>query len=230
MTIVIPSPFAGLVIPRARVLPLIYPSVRSSATYSSGSGTTTLNVPMPSPVSAGDILIMTISCRGPSARTVSTHPAGWTILCDAAGSGDHRRALCYAKVASGSEGGGTAAVVMSGGTNSAAITVSIQGSDGTFQGSTFASGSSSAPNPSSITPSWSNLKTLFVAPVSYRGNTVSAAPSGYSGKLDHAGGDDTDIAISFRQLESFVSEDPGAYTGSVSSWASGTIAIRGGTA
>lgn len=93
-----------------------------SAGSVSSAGTTSLNVPHPSGITAGDLLVMLIVNKTSSATP--TTPSGWTLLVTSVGgypdpdngasNSGYVRISVYYKVASGSESGNQAVTITSG--------------------------------------------------------------------------------------------------------------------
>lgn len=125
-------------------------------------------VAMPATVSAGDLLIMSIATHDVSTQTT---PSGWTLVAagNSGGGVAGAQAGIFYKIATGTEGGTTVDVVTSAAQRGSATVHRIQA--GTFDAATApevsspATGTSAAPLPSVLSPSWGTVDTLFLATV-----------------------------------------------------------------
>lgn len=220
-----PPPFM-----KAGGLAAAFPAVAATNTSNVGSQTTHA-VSMPSGISAGNLLIVIAAIQ--SAGATITNPSGWTQFLDqeqvSATTGVRLRA--WYKIAAG---GDTCSFSTSANRTSAHNSYRITGFQGTPEG-LAAVGQDGSPNPPSLTPSWGENKTLFLAATAVRSGstaTISAAPSNYTDLLSNASGSatnsiNTGCGSARRQVQAG-SENPGTFTLSVSTqdWVAATIAIR----
>jgi ribosomal protein S19 len=188
---------------------------------------------LPTGISSGDLLILIL--RSAASDTHST-PSGWTALAlnDGADAADDITSVFY-RVASGTEGStvtvnGTASVKF------AAVCWRITGG-GTPQLSSIATGSSTAPNSPSFTPSGGAQDYLWVSLIGFAGTgSVSSGPASYLNVTSANSGfgsttaSNCRVAGATRQLNA-ATEDPGAWTISASAaWSAWTLAVPpGGT-
>lgn len=117
-----------------------------------GSGYQTHNVPLPSAIAAGDLIIVVGNVdTGSGARTIST-PSGYSSLYNAVGPANLRRYFCFYKTAAGTE---TTVSIAPSSTNTYCSTVTIRVTGWLAMGISAAStGSSATADPPSVTPSW----------------------------------------------------------------------------
>ncbi len=189
---------------------------------SSAGNSGTYSVTLPSPINAGNTIVVVLGIMSANAITP---PAGWTEKLDTApGTG---RLGVYTKTADGTEDG-TSISFTNGSTGECKYQAyaldSATGSVETATGYT----SFGANDPPSITPSWSG-DTMYLAAIFNPGGNgnPSAAPSGYSGYSEHENAIG-DAAIAYKTGSG--TENPGAFTASSSTWANLTVAIQGSTA
>jgi len=191
-----------------------------------GSGGS-LTAALPASIAAGDLLLMLVVVASNAAQTVTT-PTGWTQLFNDVGPGLLRRLACFYKTATGSEGSSVSITASGGGL--ACLTWRITGWTGTPAAGTTATGSSTAPTPPSLSPSWGSGTTLWLACM---GDAVSsssiAPPTNYSNgfQADQTSTSPQAHAAAASRALTAASEDPGAFTISSGSWAANTIAIQG---
>lgn len=186
----------------------------------------TYDVPLPSSISAGNLLLMFITGRTNVARSFTT-PTGWSELYNVVGSSNLRRAVCYYRTADGTEGS-TVTVNASGGIVYSTITYCISGAGTTPEAAT-ASGSSSGPDSPSLSPSWGTANTLFISASHGHINTATnpTIPSGYTNGVFKAQLDGSYSVVDTAELSSAAaSEDPGAWAyASSGAWVAATVAI-----
>ncbi len=180
---------------------------------------------LPSSISAGQILIMLLARAG-GAQTFSW-PAGWTELTSTS-DGSTTQVACAWATATGTEGSTiTVSSSDAGSESTRAIAYRISGGI-SVQAGTPATGSSSNPNPPSLSPSWGAADALWLAMwAGDTGTATSSNPTNYAlGAVSIDGGADTSIGAAARSLGTS-SEDPGTFTlASSSAWVANTIAIR----
>lgn len=199
-----------------------FPVVQATSTgNSAGVRATTSNVNLPSSVAAGEKLLVIFACERSAADP--TTPAGWTLR-----SGPTASANVSLTVFEMTAVGGETSVTVSHGSNRTAWTCyRISGWQGGAEAGTAATGTSTTPNPPSLTPSWGSASTLWLAVAALDGATAapSSYPSGYSGGISDYSATTT-RAMSAQKDSAAASEDPGTYTTTSGAWAAQTIAIR----
>lgn len=158
-----------------------------------------------------------------------TVPAGWTALYNQAGGGNLRVCAGIYKVASGSEGA-SVTVTWSRAVTIAAVAFQVSGYTGTPVDGTLATGSSTAPNPPSLTSGFGSVDTLWLAIAGDMGGSLpSAIPANYSSVGTSTGtgpNPESYLAVASRNLNAS-SEDPGTFTISSAQWGANTVAIQG---
>jgi len=198
----------------------------------SGDTSATPSFTLPATITADDLLLAFVH----AGTTITAGPTGWAEIASvdlSASSGKYFKV--YAFKAVGTEDGGTISVTLS---VSAAAVCQVQrytswnGKISEIEVSTVSTGTGTAPNPPSITPSWGALKAMFVtAAIASAGVTNFTEPSGYStaNPLLLTSGSSYYFATAYRAESTGVSsEDAGAWTLDASrNYATFTIAIRG---
>lgn len=200
-------------------------------------------VNMPATVNSGDLLLVFMTRAkdtGVTGFAEGTADAGWVNKAGNTGTADPgMRVDCWAKLADGSEAGGTAS-----------FTTEISGDAGTcmtahcyrvtvwfgdlagVEGANVAAAIATTADPPSLTPSWGSAKTLWFA-VAGGGDddaTVSIYPTNYTNGVDTVSGGGTnagcEIGTARRELEA-TSDDPGTFTFSQSEQVVAlTVAVR----
>lgn len=204
---------------------MAFPVVESvTLTTFSTAGTAHL-VAMPATVNAGDLLISQFSAV--DIPTVAT-PTNWNLL-HSTSNADVRLASYY-KIAVGDEDGTTVDHVTSASVKAVAYVYRISAWHGTTppEVGTAATGSGTAPNPPTLTPSWGAEDTLWLATVGWRGViAVSVYSANYTNGTDDSttAGPGSTIATARRELNA-TSDDPGAFTAGTANWIAQTYAIR----
>lgn len=209
----------------------LFPVIDDSLTGNEIGSNVTTNVTMPAVVNASDLLLVCLSAWTPSAITYTT-PTNWTSLANDIGPGNLRRVAVFYKVAVGNEDGTTVNFVTSANTFNAWVVYRISGYTGTPEATAIATSTSSAPNSTSLSPSWGSKATLWITMAGMHNTTQTAqtAPSPYTGLLQNFGNNSSEdrprTATAHRFLRSS-SEDPGAWGASSTNWGAYTIAVRG---
>lgn len=212
-----------------RVAPVVQGTTQGDTGVSPATSTT---VTLPSSVAANDLLV--IIGNTSASGVVPSTPAGWTALTFGTISGSGEAVIFYKQAA----GGETSVVVSHSSARFAWLAYRISGWDTTKapEVGTPATGSSTTPDPPSVTPSWAlTRKNLYLATCGVNnGNTgsTSAIPSGYTNGINQRTqkNDSTDCRISAAQKAMTVtatSEDPGTFTTTTGAWRAQTIAIAG---
>jgi hypothetical protein len=188
-----------------------------------GSRVSSSSVNLPAGVVAGNLLIIVFACENNGAQPST--PTGWSLL-----SGPTVNGIGLTIFYKTAAGGETSVTVSHGNNRTAWTCYRISGWQGTPEVGTAATGSSTAPNPPSLTPSWGSTKTLWLATAALAGNSGTPTyptnyTNGISDKSTQAGVGDARAMSAQRELAA-VSEDPGAFTTTSGSWVAQTIAIR----
>jgi hypothetical protein len=188
-------------------------------------------IPLPRQIEAGDLLMMFITNQRGDVEDESddislTTPSGWTQLYHTTGPGYCRRATCYYKVATGSEGT-TQTVSANRSCSWGTVTYAVRGYTGTPEAATT-TGTSAAPNAPNLTPSWGSDEVLLITVSHHIGsdlqedNQPPIAPSGYT---DNNLG--TQFISATTRVATVSAENPGAWTYVNSdSWVATTVALR----
>jgi hypothetical protein len=184
--------------------------------FTLGVADSTITATMPNGVTAGDLLIAAISTDG-NTSAAAGGGEGWTNITDAANGSDVRLNI-LAKVAAGGDALNLtlgAAVdsathvmrIVDHGVSSVATDVEV---------GTAATGTSTAPNPPSVTPA-ANAKNLFIAVAASDDDDDSTAfaPTNYTGEgqgQSAATATACLIQVAYRYVTTGSAEDPGAFT------------------
>lgn len=202
------------------------PTVAGFNTNQNGTtGTTSHAINLPSSVSSGDLLIAILGAEGDRSYT---WPSGWVEIADAVNGTISSATIGY-RVATGGET--TVSVTSSTGTGAAYLSMRITGSWATPIISTTAVGTSTVPDPNSVT-SAANRQKLFLPITAGRLNSALAGvapPSGYtlvgsSSYMDAVGA----FATAARLSSSSNTLDPGIFslsTGSDANWLAWTVIV-----
>jgi hypothetical protein len=202
-----------------RLLPIIVASATTSTTGASSTA-----VPMPSGIKVGDLLIGFFGHNN-AGGTSEPNNAGWTKLgsyLSVGGSPAHALSTQY-RIADGSEG---SSMIFTYGVNTGfySVVACIRNFRSIPEVSTGITGNSAAANPDSITPSWGNAPTLYLAGAA--GRNFSADPSGYLAVGEANPGANSARIAGLSKIAGGA-EDPGAFANDNISWCARTMAIRG---
>jgi len=216
------------------------PTVNDSNSGSETSNTTTHTVNLPATVSAGELLIVWMAFDGaPTVTWDNTSHGTWSNHIDTPGPSSACKLVVKAKVADGTEGGGTLSIETSASEQSVHRSVSIGTWEGTLAGGlnvpAAATGTSSTPNPPLATASWGNVDRKTIAIEGCDGaRTVSAYPASYTlNQFSDAsgGGAGCGLGSAGRNQTGVGNQDPGTFTISSSDqWVAATVSVRGGVA
>ena len=225
--------------------PMGFPQTVAPTVSTFGSSASSRAVTMPPAVSAGDLLlaILSVLYLNPSVSTGSAAPAGWSKIHESkevAGSLLGVHLAVHARVADGSEDGGTVSFdLLAASRSAAAQCYRITNWFGSVAGVEAAGGVSggsanTVPNPPSLTTSWGAADTLWIAAASAADDDASfnSAPSNFIGLTSTLSGGGTNAGTSLgtarRELNA-AALDPGNFVLSESErWRANTIAIRPG--
>jgi len=206
-----------------------FPVVAGTATSSRASNAANDSVTLPASVASGDLLLVFHYSDGSLTRTF---PSPWVEIKDAVCSSSVCNIGVGYLIASGGETSVT--VTKSVSERFTAISYRITGWHGTTppEISTGATGSSTTPNPDTITASWGSDDNLFIAVMavddSGGGGSVSTWPANYTGSqiTSPTASSAARGAVATRNLAAS-NDDPGTFTWSASDqWWAGTVAVR----
>ena len=210
---------------------MAFPTVLSTGYSEQTSNTATHTVTLPATFYADSLLLLFISMDGN--RTISDMPTGWVELFNVNGGGPGR-GIVYYLIAVGTETSFT--YTSSGNEQSTNRVFAIGDWHGTTvpEVSADASGTDTAPDSASVTPSWGAEDTMWFAFFgSGASTTVSGFPTDfaddqYSGATAGPGGITYGVAS---RSTNATSQDPAAFTIADSDdWAAATVAVRTGSA
>lgn len=207
---------------------MTFPTVALATEYTGSNVADPHPVPYGATVTAGQLLISFGSNDGIGDTTTIT--GGPTTLGTPANAQSHGFWACYEAV-DGTEDGTTFTADVTSGEEMAAVSLLINGWDGSTapEISTIANGSSTAPNSPSLTPSWGAADTLFITVCTWDGDagTISVWPSSYAGNQHEPQYTTVNgMACATRAINGSP-EDPGAFTTTNSvGWQAFTIAVR----
>lgn len=204
---------------------MTFPVVQTTNTgVNESANATSHTVNLPASIAAGDLLLIIAEFLS-NPGTVSV--TGWTFIqTDANGTAIFVSYLW--KLATGSEGA-TATLTTSNSVHGNYISYRISGWDGVTAPATgtATTGSSSNPDPPSLTPSWGAQDTLWI-PVEGHANTaaITTAPTNYT-NLITISVNSSSVSSAQRQLNA-ATENPGTFTssGTPNTWVAQTIAIK----
>lgn len=206
---------------------MAFPVLESTNKGQTASGTSH-SMNLPTGIQAGDFLIIFWVNAGSSANYSA--PAGWSAPSRLTFGSGTRDSWFSRRVADGTEGS-SVTMTSSNSTNSGYMSLRISNSNNQLERTPQASeitGTSTNPNPPSLSPSWGAEDYLWIAYTCINDdNTFSVYPTDYSNGDYQFGGTSKTIAYATRQLNAS-SEDPGTFTMSASdAWSAITIAVRG---
>lgn len=207
---------------------MAFPSVASTATSQEGTATTTHDVIVPAGIEAGDLLLLFLTVY--QLPTISDLPAGWIQLYSVDTPSSYNRGQAYYKIADGTEVDFTFTTS----TSKKSVNRCFRVID--WHGVTppecgiAATGSSTNPDPPSLSPSWGADDTLWFAVCHFLGfYSLSGYPADfpdnrYADRMVSTGG--AGVGTCTEELNA-VSEDPETFTLETShKWGTNTIAVR----
>lgn len=202
-----------------------FPQSLSTPGGNSGGNTTSHTVLLPGSIQAGDLLIAMFGTDG---TPTVTFPGGWTTIFSQS-NGFNKLVVAY-RFADGSEGG-SISVTTSSSEGSAHTVYQVRNHDSGNppEVAAVSDGSSTNPNPGSLSPSGGAKDYLWLAVQANDDGTrsVSSYPSSYSGGRNDrwSQGQGVGVGSAHRSLNA-ASEDPGTFTLSGStSWLATTLAV-----
>jgi hypothetical protein len=193
------------------------PSIRSQTTSFEDTDVTTHDVALPATVAAGDNLVVFFTIDGAPTITWdnSTHGTWTQIFTDVRGSATKSEG--WAKVADGTEDGGTLAVTSSSAEHSVHQSFAVQDVDtGEFPEAAALDQGTSSANPPSLNPTWAATDTLWFAFVGWASaiQDASTYPTNYTnGTKLVTTGDLSGVGNAVAQRTTNAdSEDPGTFS------------------
>lgn len=210
---------------------MAFPTVAGTNGGNSGANTTSHTVNLPANIASGDLLIIVFGVDG---NPTLTWPSGandaFTEVFNAANGVACRLGVAY-RIANGNEPA-SVTVTTSVSEGSAHTTYRITGWHGTTppEVATAATGVSANPDPGSLSPSWGNADTLWLAACVHDvgTRTVSGYPTNYLNGINNRWNNTAGVGVGSaeRQLTA-ASENPGAFTLSGSDdWVATVIGVR----
>lgn len=209
---------------------MAFPQVVGSATSSRTSNAIDDSVTLPGSIAAGDLILVFHCSDGPLTRTF---PSPWVEIKDIGVAGDSATIGIAYLIASGGEASVTVTKSVTERFSALAIQISASSWHGTTppEVSTGVTGTSTAPDPDAITPSWGRGDNLFIAVCAFENNaggiSITVFPTNY-GSNNLSSPDILSAGrggIGTRELAAG-SDDPGAFTISSSdAWWAGTVVV-----
>lgn len=208
------------------------PTVRSTAVTNGSTASATPVINLPATVVAGDFLVVVIRADNEEAYT---WPAGWNVMSplpDTSDASDDQIGGRY-KVADGSEGGTTIQLSRTQSNKFSAVAYAIAGATNIEAGG-LATGTSTAPDPLTFTPSGGSQDYLWLSIGTWEGEQTSpptATPTNYTNKIGANSGTAGAVTTNTRvagvnRATTATSENPGAWTISASDdWTAFVIAL-----
>ena len=191
---------------------------------STGANASALNVPYPSGIAAGDLLVAMMGVNGSGSHT---WPAEWTVIAYET-SGSNSLSVAWT-LATGSESG-TFFVDYDGSARLDALCYRISATSGSVEAAACNSGSDNAPTTPGLTPSWGSADNLWLVPLSKDGGTdsVPSAPSGFGNLQSHgAGSSPGEMVVCAQQDNAVGTYDPANWTLPFGrEWVATTVAIE----
>jgi hypothetical protein len=200
-----------------------FPTVAARATDINITSTTSQALDLPTGITAGDLLVVTVQIATGIPQTI-TWPSGWTQLYSQVNGVVVQGAAAY-RVADGTEGS-TVTITLSSNSGVQSVALRITGHDSATapQAGTATTGTTSTPNPPSLTPTGGAKDYLWIACCVSDAANVTAAPTNYSNLTVPGSGSDIGTA---ERLLNAASEDPGTFTlASSNEWVANTIAVH----
>jgi hypothetical protein len=216
---------------------MAFPTVQTTSEDSEATATTSHVYTLPASIAVGD-LILIVAARGSGVSAFNTL-TGWTEIVD---DGLANGVTVWARTADGTEGS-TVTFTSAASTRSAAILYRISGAEPVAtrapEISTVATGSSTAPNATTVTPTGGAKDYLWISLFARSGEeadddtwvtSAPTTPSAFSNLLQKAcgvAGTNLGGMIAAAQLQSnAASMDAGAFTCATGGWRAHTIAIH----
>lgn len=201
------------------------PALASSATGGSSSQVSSFDAPLPTGVGVGDLLLVFVTLQTNAARTITT-PSGWTELYNEGPSATTRRAACYYRYATGSEG---SALNLTASATAWFATLAVRITSASAIAVNIASATSTAGDPPLLTPPWNGK--LWLASDHAAGSVNGAnpnPPAGYPSIIRSVVTGGSPFTLLAYKTALLSSDDPSAMTGLSNNamHVNATIAIR----
>jgi hypothetical protein len=206
------------------------PTIITTNTGNEAVADTTYSCPLPASLVSGNLIIVIGALWVSASASQFNTPSGWTQLFQSSGTSTLRSLACFYRVSDGLEGA-TLAMTTTVNAFKSSVAYQLSGHVGAPEAGTVATGSTSVPDPPSLSPSWGSRPTLWLAAMAHTVATaVQTAPSGYGSIIQDAavdsGADRPRTAVA-RLARTAASENPGAFGTSATAWAANTIAVQG---
>ncbi len=207
----------------------VFPSFEDTNSNTEDSDVTTHTIDMPATCTTGNLAVAVFGTDADP--TITWDEAGWTQLGGNLGPGSGSAGQLRVKVATGGDAGDSFTISTSTSQQSASFTFCIQDWEGTLAGAeagTVATGTTTTPDPPSVTPSWGSDDTLWI-PIcvndSFDTVTVYSYPDNQA-NINGANAAGASVAISSDELTG-TTQNPGTYTLSGSEqWGCNTLAVE----
>lgn len=199
--------------------------VATATTDGTASQMTSFTVNLPAGIRAGELLVVVCyaGATGLTARTFSA--TGYTAVYSSGNSGNSMGILY--KTATGSEGA-TVTVTASGLSTIVAISCRVSPTNTAVNPAAGgATGTSSTPDPPSLTPGFASLPVLWIAVAGSQAASITGYPANYTmNQTTIAGASVTfSLALASRQIQ-VATENPGSFTSATSAtWNAATMAV-----
>lgn len=207
---------------------MAFPTIAATSQGNDAVNTTNHTVNLPTGIASGHLLLIFMGMDG---NTSITWPAGWSILAtDTNAGGDGTLSVAY-RIADGSEGS-SISVTTAASEAGSYICWRVTGWHGTTppEAGTPATGTSTTPDPPSVTASWGSADNLFIAVTVWGSSStnISGYPTNYSVSQMTDGASNSNIgaiALAGRELAA-ASDDPGTFSIISTAWVANTIVVR----
>lgn len=208
---------------------MAFPTVSDVTRGNDNTNGATSTLTLPATVNAGDLLLaIVVKDSWSQLNWDHTSVGAWRLAMDHQESGQVRLAAFW-KIADGTEDCATLTIAFDSSEKCAWQIYRITGANFVECNAEHASGVSTAPDPTSLSPSWGSADTLWIAAAGVDANSVGSwtAPSGYSsGILDRANSTTGVSLLSAVKTATAASEDPGAFSIAASEqWAATIFAV-----
>lgn len=191
---------------------------------------------LPATINTGDLLLLLFGSEDAGSSGITAGPAGWTELINFTELRVSYISMgVYAKVADGTEDGGTARITTGVGGNGASHCYRITnwlGAIGGVEASSAIGGSGTSPDPPSLTAGWGVADNLFFAfgVAVDDGESFDSAPTNYGNLVSTVSGADEneegEVGSARRELAASI-DDPGVFTLSgVESYLASTVVVQ----
>lgn len=175
---------------------------------------------------SGNLLLVFVACDG---NVTVSWPAGWTEIYDFTALGATPRQACAYRVADGTEAA-TITVTTSGAERSVFTSYTISGYSGTPFSATWTGGTSTSPDPPSLSITDEVVNTLWFAIAAYDDGTteVTAYPANYEDGRNDRTSSGTGVGQGIATRNTVVTpENPGTFTlDNTESWGVATVGIN----